>query len=424
MQDFYINQLPEEKIAAKVAVVNGPLAGWRIAAKDNICTKDFPTTCASKMMGEYMSPYNATVINRLEQAGAVITGKTNMDEFAMGCTGERSFFGPVKNPVNQSHAPGGSSSGSAAAVAAGVVRAALGSDTGGSIRGPAAHCGVVGFKPSYGVVSRYGLVACASSMDQIGPIARSVADCAAVMQVIAGHDIADAMTLDIPIDFTLNGEIKGKRIALPKECFGDDVSPDVKARVLEAIEVFQQLGAVVEEISLPLLKYVMPTYQILCCAEASSNLACFDGVKLGHRAENIDSLGDMYCKSRGEGFGEEVVKRILLGTTVLSSGCYDIYYKKAMQVRTLIKAEFEKTLERYDAIVTPTAPYTAPRFGEEKAVNADIFTAGANLAGLPALSVPCGGDAQGLPVGLQIIGAHMADAAVLNIGAAYEGGAA
>jgi len=422
MQDFYINCLPKDEIAAKVAVAKGPLAGWRIAAKDNICTKDFPTTCASKMMGNYMSPYNATVIDRLEQAGAVITGKTNMDEFAMGL-GENSHFGPVKNPVNPAHVSGGSSSGSAAAVAAGEVRAALGSDTGGSIRGPAAHCGVVGFKPSYGVVSRYGLVACASSMDQIGPIANNVADCATIMQVIAGHDIADAMTLDRKLDFTLDGNIAGKRIALPKECFGAQVQPEVKARVSEAVEILKKLGAVVAEISLPLLEYVMPVYQILCCAEASSNLARFDGVKLGHRAENVENINDMYCKSRGEGFGEEAIKRILLGTTMLSSDCYDIYYKKAMQVRAMIKAELDQALERYDALLTPTVPYTAPKFGEEKAVNADAFTAGANLAGLPALSVPCGVDAQGLPVGMQLIGGHLKDAVVLNIGHAYEGGA-
>jgi len=415
----FINKLSETPPSKNE---QGSLANWHVAVKDNICTKGFPTTCGSKMMGEYMSPFNAAVTDRLEQAGAVITGKTNMDEFAMGCTSESSFYGPVKNPTNEAYAAGGSSSGSAAAVAAGEARAALGSDTGGSIRTPAAYCGVAGFKPGYGVVPRYGLVACASSMDQIGPIARNVEDCAAVMQAIAGPDSADTMMLEHKPDFTLDKNITGKRIALIKECFDERVSPDVKAQVLAAAEVLRGLGAEIEEISLPLFDYAMPVYQILCCAEASSNLARFDGVKLGYRAEGIENVNDMYCKSRGEGFGEEVIKRILMGTYVLSSDCYDIYYKKAMQVRALIKAELDKALETYDALLTPTTPYTAPKLGESKAVNADIFTCPANLAGLPALSIPCGVDANDMPVGLQLIGAHGNDAAVLNLGYAFEGG--
>jgi len=424
MQDFYITRLPDAAIAAKAAAAQGQLASWHIAVKDNICTKDFPTTCASKMMGEYLSPFNATVIDKLAQAGAVITGKTNMDEFALGATGESSFYGAVNNPTNEAHVAGGSSGGSAAAVAAGDARVALGSDTGGSVRVPAAYCGVVGFKPSYGAVSRHGLVACAASMDQIGPIAKTVEDCAAVMDIIAGRDPLDYTTLDTAGGYTvaLGGDVNGKRVALIKECLGDNVSPDVKARVLQAVDAFKRMGVVVEEISLPLMNYVMPTYQVLCNAEASSNLARFDGVKLGFRAENTQGVNEMYCANRGQGFGETVIERILLGTTLLSSDYYDTYYKKAMQVRALIKTELDKALETYDALLTPTVPYTAPRFGEQKEINADSFTAAANLAGLPAISVPCGEDAQGLPVGLQLIGGHLNDATVLNLGHAYEEG--
>jgi len=406
---YFISHLPET-----------PQADMLVAVKDNICTKDLPTTCASKMMGKYMSPFDATVIERLKSAGAVVVGKTNMDEFAMGCTGEASHVGAVKNPHNEAHVAGGSSSGSAAAVAAGEVHYALGSDTGGSIRTPAAHCGVVGFKPSYGTVSRFGLVACAPSMDQIGPITNTVEDCVAMMNIIAGHDAKDAMTLPGKLDYSLDGNIAGKKIALPKECFGDHVSRETKVLVLAAVEVLKSLGAVVEEISLPLFEYAMPVYQIICAAEATSSLARFDGVKLGHRAAHGDNLNEMYCMNRGEGFGDEVKKRILLGTTVLSSDGYDIYYKKAAQVRALIKQELDQALETYDALLTPTTPFTAPKFGENKDVNADVFTCPANLAGLPAISIPCGKDAQGLPVGMQLIGGHLGDATVLNLGHAYE----
>jgi len=408
MQDFFIHYLPE-----------APQADWLIALKDNICTKDFPTTCGSKIMGQYMSPFNATVVDRLKQAGAIITGKTNMDEFAMGCTGESSFYGAVKNPHNDAHVAGGTSSGSAAAVAAGIVRAALGSDTGGSIRNPAAHCGAVGFKPSYGTVSRFGLVACVSSMDQIGPIANNVSDCAALMEMIAGHDEKDTMMVEQTLDYTLNGNIAGKKIALIKECFDDRVSAEVKERVLASIEQLKQLGAVVEDISLPIVNYAMPVYQIIGCAEISSNLARYDGVRWGVRAES-DDLAEMYCKTRGQGFGHEVQKRILMGTYVLSSDCYDTYYKKAAQVRALIKQALDHALETYDALLTPTVPYTAPKFGEENCINADVFTVLASLAGLPALSVPCGKDSQGLPVGLHLMGEHLKDAEILSIGYAFE----
>jgi len=409
--------------------LSSPLAGVPIGIKDNICTKGQLTTCASKMLYNFIPPYSATVAERLEEAGMIVVGKLNMDEFAMGSTSETSFYGPVKNPWDLGRSPGGSSGGSAAAVAGGLLCAALGSDTGGSIRQPASHCGVVGFKPTYGLVSRHGAVAFASSLDQIGPVTRDVLDCAALLDVIKGKDPLDATSLDLPETRTssleqLNGDIRGKRLALPKECFGDGVAADVKARVLEAVETLRGLGAEIEYIDMPFLDYVIPTYSALTTAEASSNLARFDGVKYGFRAEGAGSVETLYRLTRSEGFGFGVKKRILLGTLVLSSGYYETHYKKAQQVRALIKEKLDMIFGEYDAIICPNAPDTAPLLGEvldhRKSYLADIFVAAANLAGLPALSLPCGLDAKGLPVGAQIIGQRMADDLVLNLGFAFQ----
>jgi len=407
--------------------LTSPLAGVPIGIKDNICTKGLRTTCASKILSNFIPPYSATAVERLEQAGMIVVGKLNMDEFAMGSTSEHSFFGPVRNPWDFDRVPGGSSGGAAAAVAAGEVFATLGSDTGGSIRQPAAHCGVVGFKPTYGVVSRYGGVAYASSLDQIGPIGRDVADCAAMMDIIKGKDPLDGTSLDLPdtsYSEALHGDIRGKRIGLPRECFGDGVDADVKRQVRGAAETLRGLGAVVEEIDMSFLEYAISTYYVIVTAEASSNLARFDGVKYGFRAEGVHSIESLYRKTRSEGFGPEVIKRILLGTFVLSSGHYDAYYKKALQVKALIKQRFDDLFERYDAILCPNAPYTAPLIGEEmddlKRYLSDIFTASVNLAGLPALSLPCGLDANGLPIGAQIIGQRLTDATVLNLGHAFQ----
>jgi len=418
----------QEKIDS--GALTSPLAGVPIGIKDNICTEGVLTTAASKMLYNFIPPYSATVVERLEEAGMIVVGKLNLDEFAMGTTSETSYFGPVKNPWDVSRVAGGSSGGAVAAVAGGEIFAALGTDTGGSIRLPASHCGVTGFKPTYGAVSRYGGIALASSLDQIGPVARDVADCAAMMDVIKGKDPLDATSLDLPetrANWTegLNGSIAGKRIALPRECFGDDVDADVKARVFAAAETLRGLGAVVEEIGLPLLDYVIPAYSVIMTAEASSNLAKFDGVKYGFRAEGpFGSVEELYRRTRGEGFGPEVIQRILLGTFVLSAGYYDVYYKKALQVKALIKEQFDEIFSRYDAILCPNAPHTAPGLGEEmdhhRRYLSDIFVASANLAGLPALSAPCGFDAKGMPVGVQIIGQRLSDALVLNLGYAFQ----
>jgi len=409
-------------------VLTSPLAGVPIGIKDNICTRGLLTTCASRMLYNFTPPYTATAVDRLEKAGMIVAGKTNMDEFAMGSTSETSFFGPVKNPWDVNRVPGGSSGGSAAAVAAGEIFASLGSDTGGSIRQPASHCGVTGFKPTYGTVSRHGLVAYASSMDQIGPIAQDVADCAAIMDLIKGKDPLNATSLDLPGTNYLAGligEIRGKRIGLPQACLGDNVDADVKREIGKAAETFQRLGAEIEPISFPFLSYMIPAYYALAWAEASSNLARFDGVKYGYRAQGAGTLETLYRNTRGEGFGSEVIKRVLLGTFVLSSGHYDTYYKKAMQVRALIKQQFDDIFEKYDAILCPTTPYTAPLLGESasdpsKSYLSHIFTASVNLAGLPALSLPCGFDDKGMPVGAQLIGTRLADGAVLNLGFAFQ----
>ena len=414
--------------APAAALDASPLAGVPMAYKDNICTRGVRTTCASKILGDFAPCYDATVAERLAAAGAVSMGKLNMDEFAMGSTSETSYFGPVRNPWDLARAPGGSSGGAAAAVAAGEVWYAIGSDTGGSIRQPAAYCGVTGMKPTYGTVSRYGLIAYASSLDQMGPIARSAADCAAVLDIMMGKDVRDATSLDAPAGgllASLTGDLRGKRIGLPVDCFGEGLDPEVRAAVLAAAEVLKARGAQVEEFALPVMEYVVPTYYIIAAAEASSNLSRFDGVKYGWRAEGYEDLTDLYCKTRTQGFGSEVKRRILLGTFVLSSGYYDAYYKKALQVKAVIKKAFDEAFAKYDLLLTPVAPTTAPKLGESltdplKMYLSDIYTVSVNLAGLPALSMPCGFDGKGMPIGAQLIGPAMGDGGVLNAAHAFQ----
>ncbi len=408
--------------------LTGALAGVPIAIKDNICTKNLKTTCASKMLEDFVPCYDATVIEKLENAGAVVLGKLNMDEFAMGSTGETSHFGATKNPWDKKRVTGGSSSGAAGAVASKSAILTLGSDTGGSIRQPASYCGVTGFKPTYGTVSRYGLVAHASSLDQIGPIAKNVADCAAVMDAISGTDPKDSTTLNIGTpEFlkNLSDDISGMKIALPRECFEvEGLDPEVSENVRRVANVLRSKGAVVEEMSLSFLDYGVADYYIIASAEASSNLSRFDGVKYGFRAET-ESLSETYSKSRSEGFGDEVKRRILLGTFVLSSGFYDAYYNKALKVKRVIKEAYGKVFETYDAILCPTAPTTAPIRGQSlknplQMYLSDIFTVSVNIAGLPALSLPCGFDKNGLPIGAQLIGPQLGEQKVLNIGHAYQ----
>lgn len=408
-------------------VTDQPLYGLPMGIKDNMSTKGVKTTCASRILANFVPVYDATAVEKLHEAQAVMVGKLNMDEFAMGSSNENSAFGPVRNPWNTDHVPGGSSGGSAAAVASGEVVFALGSDTGGSIRQPAAFCGVVGLKPTYGLVSRFGLVAYASSLDQIGPITRTVEDAAYVLQVIAGHDSKDSTSANVDIpDYAaaLNGEIKGLKIAVPKEFIGEGVHPEVREKVLEALKVLEGLGARWEEVSLPHLEYVIPAYYIIASSEASSNLARYDGVRYGVRAEAANLL-ELYQKTRSEGFGAEVKRRIMLGTYSLSSGYYDAYYKKAQQVRTLIKQDFENIFASYDVIVGPTTPNTAWKIGEKlddplTMYVEDILTCPVNLAGVPAISVPCGLDSKGLPVGLQIIGPAFQEARILQVAHAFE----
>ncbi len=408
--------------------LTGPLAGVPISIKDNICTKGVKTTCASKILGDFEPPYDATVIEKLNAAGMVIVGKLNMDEFAMGSTTETSFYGATRNPWNTGRVPGGSSGGAAAAVAAGSAVCAIGSDTGGSIRQPSSYCGVTGMKPTYGTVSRYGLIAYASSLDQMGPVAKDAADCAALLDVISGRDEHDGTSLDVEhksyLD-ALSGDVRGLKIGIPSECFSDGLDPDVKASVLAAAESFKALGAEVEYFPLPLIQYAVPTYYIVATAEASSNLSRFDGVKYGWRAEDYDGLTDLYVKTRTEGFGEEVKSRILLGTFSLSTGYYDAYYKKALQVKSLIKGAFDEAFEKYDIILCPTAPTTAPKLGESlsdklKMYLSDIYTVSVNLAGLPGISLPCGFDKNAMPIGVQLIGQALDDAKVLNAAYAYQ----
>jgi aspartyl-tRNA(Asn)/glutamyl-tRNA(Gln) amidotransferase subunit A len=400
------------------------LAGMILAVKDNMCIRDTVVTCASDMLRSFVSVYDATVIRKLTEAGAIVIGKTNMDEFAMGSSNETSAYGPVRNPRNPEHVSGGSSGGSAAAVAANLAMAALGSDTGGSIRQPASFTGVYGLKPTYGRVSRYGLVAFASSFDQIGPIARSVRDLAALLNVIAGHDPLDSTSSETVVpDFlaSLSEDISGLTIGLPKEYFTDELRDDVRNIVEYTIDALRQRGAAVKEISLPHTPYTIATYYILTTAEASSNLARYDGARYGHRSEQPRDLADMYVRSRTEGFGEEVKRRIMLGTFVLSSGYYDAYYRKAQRVRSLIKDDFDRAFGEVDCIATPVSPTTAFRFGEKadplQMYLTDIYTTSANLAGIPGISIPAGVDGTGLPVGLQLLGRQFDEQTLLN--AAY-----
>lgn len=416
----------QKKLAAGEEL--GPLAGVPMALKDNICTRGVKTSCASKILGDFTPPYDATLTERLRAAGSVLLGKLNMDEFAMGSTSETSFYGPVKNPWDPGRVPGGSSGGAAAAVAAGECWYAVGSDTGGSIRQPSAYCGVTGMKPTYGAVSRYGLIAYASSLDQMGPIARTAADCAAVLDAVMGKDRRDGTSLDVPAGGLLaglTGDVRGMKIGLPADCFGAGLDPEVRAAVLAAADVLKARGAVVEEFALPVMEYVVPTYYIIAAAEASSNLSRFDGVKYGWRAEGYEDLTDLYNKTRTEGFGSEVKRRILLGTFVLSTGYYDAYYKKALQVKALIKRAYDEAFGTYDLLLTPVAPTTAPRLGESlsdplKMYLSDIYTVPLNLAGLPGLSMPCGLDARGLPIGAQLIGPALGEARVLNAAHAFQ----
>ncbi len=408
--------------------LDSPLAGVPVAIKDNISTRGIKTSCASKILGDFKPPYNATVIDKLNKAGAVVIGKLNMDEFAMGSTTETSYYGPTKNPWNTDRVPGGSSGGAAAAVAALEAPYALGSDTGGSIRQPASFCGVTGMKPTYGAVSRYGLIAYASSLDQIGPVAKDAADCAAILDVICGKDEMDGTSLDVEhknyLD-SLTGDVSGLKIGIPKQCFGDGLNNDVKSAVLSVAETLKQKGAVVEEFDMDIIEYVVPTYYIIAAAEASSNLSRFDGVKYGFRAEEFDDLTDLYKATRSEGFGEEVKRRILLGTFALSTGYYDAYYKKALQVKALIKKAFDEAYEKFDVILFPAAPTTAPKLGESlsdplKMYLSDIYTVSVNLAGLPGISVPCGFDSDGMPVGAQLVGAPLGDDVILNAAYTYQ----
>ncbi len=403
-------------------------AGIPIGIKDNMCTKGEKTTCSSKMLENFIAPYDATVIEKLNEEGIINLGKLNMDEFAMGAATEYSAFKKTKNPWNLNTVPGGSSGGSAAAVAAGLVPWALGSDTGGSIRQPASFCGVVGLKPTYGLVSRYGLVAFASSLDQIGPITKDVRDAAMLLNLIAGHDERDTTSIERPsIDYTacLKNDVKGLKIGVPKEFFGEGINPEVKEKLQEAIEKYKELGAQVEECSLDIAEYSLAAYYIIGCAEASSNLGRFDGIRYGYRTQNFENLKDIYKNSRSEGFGEEVKRRIILGTYVLSSGYYDAYYKKAQQVRTLVKQEFNKMFEKYDVLLTPTSPTVAFEIGTRsnnplEMYLADICTVSVNVAGLPGISVPCGVDSKGMPIGMQLIGNKFQEETILNAAYTYE----
>ena len=407
--------------------LQGPLAGVPVAIKDNMCTKGTRTTCSSKILENFVPTFTSEAVLNLEKAGAVIIGKTNMDEFAMGSTTETSYYGVTRNPWNLEHVPGGSSGGSCAAVAAGECAYALGSDTGGSIRQPSSFCGVTGIKPTYGTVSRYGLIAYGSSLDQIGPIAKDVTDCAAILETIASHDVKDSTSVEREYDFTsaLVDDVKGMKIGIPRDYFGDGLSADVKEQILNAVKVLEEKGAVVEEFDLSLVKYAIPAYYIIADAEASSNLARFDGVKYGYRTEEYEGLHNMYKKTRSEGFGAEVKRRIMLGSFVLSSGYYDAYYLKALRTKALIKQAFDKAFAKYDMIVAPAAPTTAPELGKSlsdpmKMYLSDIYTISVNLAGLPGISIPVGKDSKGLPVGMQLIGDCFQEKKIIQAAYTFE----
>lgn len=406
----------------------GILAGVPVAVKDNICTKGILTTCSSKILENFVPFFSAEAMQNLEQAGAVLIGKTNMDEFAMGSTTETSYYGVTKNPWNTEYVPGGSSGGSCAAVAAEECAFALGSDTGGSIRQPSSFCGVTGLKPTYGTVSRYGLIAYGSSLDQIGPLTKDVTDCAAVLEVLASHDEKDSTSLSREdTDFTsaLQEDVKGLRIGIPGDYLGEGLDDEVRTAVLQAAEALKNQGAIVEQFDLSLVEYAIPAYYTIAAAEASSNLERFDGIKYGYRTEDYAGLHNMYKKSRSEGFGEEVKRRIMLGSFVLSSGYYDAYYLKALKVKALIKKAFDQAFAKYDIILGPVAPATAPKLGESLAdpiqmYLGDIYTIAVNLAGLPGISLPCGQDRKGLPIGLQLIGDCFQEKKLIRAAYTYE----
>ena len=408
--------------------IKGEFAGIPIGIKDNMCTKGIKTTCSSRMLENFVSPYDATVVEKLKEENIIDLGKLNMDEFAMGGSTEHSYFKKTRNPWNLNKVPGGSSGGSAAAVAANMVPWALGSDTGGSIRQPASFCGVVGLKPTYGLVSRYGLVAFASSLDQIGPITKDVKDSAMLLNIIAGNDERDTTSCDIEKkDYvkSLKNDVKGLRIGVPKEFFAEGINKEVKESIERAIEIYKELGAEVKEISLDIAKYSLATYYIIACAEASSNLGRFDGIRYTYRAKEYKNLKELFRKSRSEGFGDEVKRRIILGTYVLSSGYYDAYYKKAQKVRTLVMNEFNKAYEMCDVILAPTAPTVAFDIGSKvqnplEMYLADIYTVSVNIAGLPGISIPCGVDSEGMPIGMQLIGNKFQEETILNAAYTFE----
>ncbi|MGN8944475.1 Asp-tRNA(Asn)/Glu-tRNA(Gln) amidotransferase subunit GatA [Bariatricus sp. HCP28S3_E4] len=422
------NRAEEVQRGIEDGTYTGPLAGVPVAIKDNMCTKGMLTTCSSRILENFNPTYTAEAVLNLEKAGAVIIGKTNMDEFAMGSTTETSYYGETKNPWNLEHVPGGSSGGSCAAVAAMEVPYALGSDTGGSIRQPSSYCGVVGIKPTYGTVSRYGLIAYGSSLDQIGPIARDVSDCAAILETIASHDVKDSTSMErTDTDFTsaLVNDVKGMRIGIPQDYFGEGLDPEVAEPILEAAKVLGAAGASVERFDLGLVKYAIPAYYVIASAEASSNLARFDGVKYGYRTADYEELHGMYKKTRSEGFGPEVKRRIMLGSFVLSSGYYDAYYLKALKTKALIKKAFDQAFTKYDMILAPAAPTTAPKLGSSlsdplKMYLGDIYTISVNLAGLPGISIPVGRDSKGLPVGMQLIGDCFQEKKLFRVAYTYE----
>lgn len=427
-EEDIMNRADEVQKQLACGELTGPLAGVPVAVKDNMCTKGILTTCSSKILSEFRPTYTAEAVRNLERSGAVMIGKTNMDEFAMGSTTETSAFGITRNPHNTEHVPGGSSGGSCAAVAAGECSYALGSDTGGSIRQPSSFCGVTGLKPTYGTVSRYGLIAYGSSLDQIGPIARDVTDCAAVLELISSYDAKDSTSVrreDTDFTSALVNDVKGMRIGIPKDYIGEGLDPGVQEAVLSAAKVLEERGAVIEEFDLSLVEYAIPAYYVIADAEASSNLSRFDGVKYGYRTEQYEGLHNMYKKTRSEGFGPEVKRRIMLGSFVLSSGYYDAYYLKALRTKALIKQAFDRAFEKYDIILGPAAPTTAPKIGESlsdpiKMYLGDIYTVSVNLAGLPGMSVPCGTDDRGLPIGLQLIGDCFQEKKIIRAAYTYE----
>ncbi|MDO4169794.1 MAG: Asp-tRNA(Asn)/Glu-tRNA(Gln) amidotransferase subunit GatA [Lachnospiraceae bacterium] len=433
----YVQVLDEEVILERAAQVQaridsgeltGPLAGVPVAIKDNMCTEGITTTCSSKILYNFNPTFSSEAVLNLEKVGAVIIGKTNMDEFAMGSTTETSFFGETKNPWNTEHVPGGSSGGSAAAVASGECFYALGSDTGGSIRQPASFCGIVGMKPTYSTVSRYGLIAYGSSLDQIGPMTKDVTDCATVLEAIASYDAKDSTSFkrdDYDFTSALVDDVKGLKIGIPKDYFGEGLDPEVKDAVLGAVKQLEEKGAIVEEFDLKMVPYAIPAYYVIASAEASSNLSRFDGVKYGYRADEFEGLHNMYKKTRSEGFGPEVKRRIMLGSFVLSSGYYDAYYLKALRTKALIKKEFDQAFEKYDIIIGPAAPTTAPKLGDSlsdplKMYLGDIYTISVNLAGLPGISLPCGRDKQGLPIGVQMIADCFKEKTLIRAAYSYE----